>query len=119
MSDYRAFCSETFGVLGFFFKISEGDEQREVCVLVAGAFEVFIELLLDIFPQRVTPRLDHHASSGLRILCHVGSFDNLLVPFWEIFGSSWRDRILRLFCHVGSEEKNRQAGKRKVMLNRA
>ena len=50
MRDYGAFSSKTFCVLSFFLKVGERDEEWEVCVLVAGLLEIFIELLLDVFP---------------------------------------------------------------------
>lgn len=64
MSDDGTFGGEAFGVFGFFFQIGEGDEEGEVSVLMTCFFETGVELLLDVFPDAVTPRFDNHAAPG-------------------------------------------------------
>ena len=50
MRDHGALGSEAFGMLRFFFEITQGDEQREVGIHVAGGLELHVELALDVFP---------------------------------------------------------------------
>ena len=85
MRDHRTLGGETFGMLRLFFEITQRNQQREIGVHMAGGLELRIELALDVFPQAVTPRLDHHAAAHLGVLRHVGGTHDLLVPFGKIF----------------------------------
>jgi len=87
MGDYGALGGKAFGVSGFFFEEGKGDQQGEVGVLVSGGFELHIELLLDEFPDTVSPRFDDHAAACFRVFSHVGSADDLLIPLGEVVAS--------------------------------
>jgi hypothetical protein len=52
---------ESLDVLRLFSEIAYRDEEREIGILVPGVFEHPIELLLDVFPETVAPRLYDHA----------------------------------------------------------
>ena len=63
VSHHGALSGEAFSALSFFFKVGKWDEEGKVGVLMASLFEIFIKLLLDVFPESVAPRLDDHASA--------------------------------------------------------
>ena len=83
--DHSTLGGKSFRVVRFFFEIGKGNQQREVRVLVPSGLEASVELLLNQFPYAIAPRLDHHASTGFRILCKIRAADDLLVPFGKIF----------------------------------
>ena len=65
---------------------AQRDEQREVGVLVPGGLEHRVEPPLDVLPDRVAPRLDHHAAADVGVLGQVGRLDDLLIPLGIVFG---------------------------------
>lgn len=87
MGDDGAFGGEAFCVLCLFFEVREGDEEGKVCVLVAGGFELPVELLLNEFPNAVAPWFDDHAATSFGVFCEISSFDDLLIPFGEILSA--------------------------------
>ncbi len=89
--DDRALLREPFDVLGFLLEERLRDEQREVGVLVARGLEHAVEHALDVFPDRVAPRLDHHAAAHRRRLCEIGGADHLLVPLGVVFAAGGGD----------------------------
>ena len=89
--DHGALGGEPFRVFRLFFQIGEGNQQREVGVLVARRLEAAVQLLLDQLPDAVAPWLDHHAAARFRILGEVGGFDDLLIPLGEILGAGRGD----------------------------
>ena len=91
MGDDRALGGESFGVLGFFFEIGEGDEEGEVSVFVAGCFEAVVEIALDRFLDRKAPRLDDHATTGFGIFGKIRRTDHLLIPLGKVFRARGRD----------------------------
>ena len=54
---------------------------------MSGIFEHLIEDISDIFPDGVAIRFDDHTSSDIRIFCHVGNFDDVIVSFTIIFSA--------------------------------
>jgi len=95
MGDDGTLGGEAFGVFGFFFKVGKGNEEGEVGVLVAGGFETAIKIALDGFPDGKAPRLDHHTSTCFRVFGKISSFNDLLIPFGEVF------RAGRCDCRFG------------------
>ena len=89
--DDGALLREALDVLGLFFEEALGDEQRKVRVLVAGVLEHAVERALDVLPDRVAPRLDHHAAADVGILGEVGALHDLLVPLRVIFAAGRSD----------------------------
>jgi hypothetical protein len=61
VGDHRALLGEALHVRRLLLEEALGDEEREVGVLVARRLEHAIELALDVLPDGVAPRLDHHA----------------------------------------------------------
>ena len=96
MGDHRAFLGEPFDVCGLLLEIAERNKQRKIGIFVAGRLDHRIQLSLDIFPDAVSPWLDHHAASDFRVFREVSGADDLLIPLREIFGSGGSDRGFRL-----------------------
>src|SRR5260370_38274053 len=85
MGDDRALHCETFDVSGLFGEKTQGDEEREVGVLVTGRLEALVEPLLHLLPDRVPVRLDDHAPADhFGGLGEVTLADDVLVPLGEI-----------------------------------
>ena len=99
VGDHRALLGESLHMLRLLFEEALRDEEREIGVLVAGVLEHFVEDPLDVLPQPVAPRLDHHAAAHRRILGQVGRLDHLLVPFGIVVGPG-RGNCRFLLCHV-------------------
>ena len=89
--DDCAFLREAFDMFCFLLKIRERNEQWEVGVLVARDLEHAIKHALDIFPERITPRLNDHAAAHIAGLCEFGCAHHLLIPLGVILLASWRD----------------------------
>ena len=84
MGDDRHLLGEAFDVLGLPGDEAQGNEQREIAVLVAGFLDPPVERLLQQLPDAVAPRLDHHAAAHRRRLRQIRVADHVLVPFREI-----------------------------------
>jgi hypothetical protein len=79
------FGRESFDVLRFLLDEAHRDEQREARVLVARGLEASIEVGLDLFPDRVAVRPDHHAAlDDARGLGELRLRDDVLVPLGVI-----------------------------------
>jgi hypothetical protein len=91
VGDDRALLGEALDVLGLLLEERQRDEQREVRVDVAGVLEHAVEDPLHVLPQRVAPRLDHHAAAHRRVLGQVGGLDDLLVPLGVVVGAGGDD----------------------------
>ena len=89
---HRALLGEALDVLGLPLQVAQRDEQREVGVGVAGVLEHAVEDALHVLPQRVAPRLDHHAAAHRRQLRQVGGAHHLLIPLGVVLVASRRDR---------------------------
>ena len=99
MRDDRALLREPFDVLRFLLEERERDEEREVRVHVAGVLEHPVQRPLDVFPDAVAPRLDHHAPANRGIFRHVGGLDHLLVPLRVVVAS--RVGVMAVFAFWG------------------
>ena len=77
------------------------NQARQVYILNTGLLEPSVQLLLDILPDRVTGRLDHHESLELRISRQLCLFDNVRVPLGEVLlhRSDLLDKLFFL-CHA-------------------
>ena len=96
MGDDSAFLGEPFDVSRLLLEIAERNKQRKIGIFVAGGLDHRIQLALDIFPDAVSPWLDHHAASDFRVFRKVGGANDLLIPLGKIFGPSGCDRGFRL-----------------------
>ena len=106
MRDHGALLGEAFDVGGFLLEERDRDEQREVGVLVARLLEHAIEDALDVLPQRITPRLDHHAALDVGVLGEIRRADDLLIPFGKILLASGRDGGWWLGHGLGKKERD-------------
>src|SRR6187431_2093910 len=80
MRHYRALLGEALHVLGFLGQVRKWNEQRKIGVLVTGRFELPVEAALNVLPNAVAPRLDHHAAAYIRVLGKVRLANDLLIP---------------------------------------
>ena len=94
--DDRALLREALDVRGLLLEERHRDEQREVRVDVPRLLEHPVEDALDVLPQRVAPRLDHHAAADVAVLREVGRLDDFLVPLRVVVGARGGDRGLGL-----------------------
>ncbi len=76
--------SEALDVLGLLLEEAQGEQQREVDVLVTRRLEAIVEGTLDVLPYRVAMRLDDHRALGHAVLGHAGALDDLDVPRREV-----------------------------------
>ena len=56
MGDHRHLLGEAFDMFGLLGDEGEGDEEREIGVLVPGLLDAAVELVLDLAPTRRNPR---------------------------------------------------------------
>ncbi len=68
MRDNGAFRGKAFSMLRLLLLVGDSNEQGEVGIRMPCALEIGIELLLNQLPNRVAPRLDHHAATHLGVL---------------------------------------------------
>jgi len=101
VGDYGAFLGKALDVGGFLFQKAHRDEEREVGVDVAGVLEALVEGALHVFPERVAPGLDDHATADGAVLGEVGGLDDLLVP-------------LRIIIHAGGRDGGFELGGRRI-----
>ncbi len=95
MRHHGALHGESLDVRRLAGEKAERDEEREVGVLVPRRFEAPIEIGLDLFPNGVAVRLDHHAPAhDFGRLGEVTSADDVLVPLGKILVAG-RDGIVR------------------------
>ena len=109
MSHYRTLGGKPLSVLRLLFEIGQGDQKREVGILMPCLLELCVQLRLDILPEGKTPWLDHHASARLGILRHVSGTNDLLIPLRKIFLSGGGDGCL-ILAHVGWRKTTERTG---------
>src|SRR4051794_4242130 len=85
MSHDRTLFGESFDMFRLLLHVTQRNEEREVSVAMTGGLEHGVERPLHLFPDAVTPGLDHHASANLTRLRQITRSDDLLVPFGKIF----------------------------------
>ena len=76
-----------------------GNEEREVRVHVARGLEPIVQLALDVFPDGVAVRPDHHAALDRRVVGQFRLADDVQIPAGEIggLGSDLGDERVLLF----------------------
>ena len=108
VGDDRTFLGKTIDVGGFLLNVANRDEEREISVHMAGLLEHLVEVAVDIFPEGVAPRLNHHATADRAVLGQVGVLDHLKIPFGIVFLAGRGDGGLRfgggLLGHEGTKE---------------
>ena len=102
VGDHCAFLGESLDMLSLLLQVAQGNEEREVSVLVACRLEHSVERPLHPLPKSVTPRTDHHASAHLGILGHLRTPDDLLVPLGKIFFATRGNSVFVAFAHRSS-----------------
>ena len=107
MRDDRTFLCESIDMRSFLFQERHRNEQREIGVAMSSLFEHSIKNPLHIFPDRISPRLDDHATTHGRIFCQIRCAHYLLVPLGIVFRTRWGDRR-RWVCHEPSISARRQ-----------
>ena len=114
VGDDGAFLGEAVDVRGFLLDVADRDEEREVGVHVAGLLEHRVEVAVDVLPEGVTPRLDHHATTDRAVLGQVGVLDHLQIPLGIVILAGRGDGGLRfgggLLGHKVSKERRRVEG---------
>ena len=79
------FGSKTLNVVFFLLKKTLGNEHRHINVFMPRSFESRIEILLNIFPDRITVRSEYDASLDGRIVHEFRFKDDVRIPFSKIF----------------------------------
>ena len=74
------------------------------------SLNIAVEDALDVLPQRVAPRLDHHAAADVAVLGEVGGLDDLLVPLLVVVVAGRGDRGLHLLRLLGLAVAHRRRG---------
>ena len=85
---------ESLDVLRLLVEEGLGNEDGEVGVLVARLLEHAVEGRLDVLPERVAVRLDHHAAADRRVLGELAGLDT--TSWYQRGKSSVRGVILLL-----------------------
>ena len=96
MGDNSAFLGESLDVGRLLLEIAKRNKQRKIGILMPGCLNHRIQLALDIFPDAVSPWLDHHAAPHFRIFRQVSGANDLLIPLGKIFSPGGCDRGFRL-----------------------
>jgi type IV pilus assembly protein PilB len=74
----------------------------EVVLVEEDKLSKAIEHALDVLPDRIAPRFDHHAAADRGVLREVRSTDDLLVPLGVVLGASRLNRGARGFLIHGA-----------------
>ena len=82
--DDRELRAEPLDVLGLPPQVALGDQQREIGVHHAGRLDPVVELALQVLPDRVRPRPDHHRAAHRPALRELRLRDDVLVPAREV-----------------------------------
>src|SRR5690606_38477787 len=88
MGNHGAFLCEALGILLFCFKKTFRYKQRKIGILVTGFLNRTVQFVTHFFPNRITVRLDYHASTTLRILRQISFYHQFIIPF-AVTLSSW------------------------------
>ena len=94
MGDDRHLLGEAFDVIGFLLEIAQGDEEREIAILMAGRLDAIVEQALDALPDAISPWPDDHAAAHAALLGEIGLGDDGLVPGGEILLAGDGKRML-------------------------
>ena len=92
MGNDRALFGEAVDVFRFLLQKRKRDEQREIRVAMSRVLEHAVEHALNVFPRRVSPRLDHHAAAHRTGLGQLGRTHDLLIPLGVVLAPCGRDR---------------------------
>ena len=99
MGNDSAFLREALDVLGFPFQVAHRNKQRKVGVDVPSLLEHPIKNTLHVFPDGITPGLNHHTAAHRRHLGKLCGLDDLLIPLRVIFRSHRGDGVLLFLSH--------------------
>ena len=80
----RQLGAEPLDVRGLPREVVLGDEQREVGVLRAGRLDPPVDVGLDVLPDRVAVREDHHGAAHRPVVGELGGGEHVLVPTGEV-----------------------------------
>ena len=86
MRDKRDLGREAFHVLRLLHEVAQGDEHREIGILVPCRFETAVEFLLDVLPDLVAVRADDHRALDGAVVHQLRLQDDVGVPLRKIFG---------------------------------
>ena len=75
---------KAFHMIFFFIQKTFRNKQRHIHVLYSGFFKTTVQFVLDIFPQRVSCRLDNHTAFHRRIIDQFCFFYYIGIPLREI-----------------------------------
>ena len=78
------FLCEAIHMRSLAFEIGQGNEQREIAIVVPGFLDAIVEQALNTLPNTIAPGLDDHAPADTRFLGQVGGGDDFLIPGGEI-----------------------------------
>ena len=91
----------------FFLQKAFRDKHRHIDVFVSKLFESFIKIMLDVFPDCVAVRTDHHTSLHARIIGQFRFFHHIGIPLGKIhihgcnlFYHFFIVLFLLLCCHI-------------------
>ena len=99
MRHHRTFLGEALDVCRLLLQIAQRDEQREVSIAVSGRLEHAVQHPLHVFPDRISPGLNHHAAAHRRSLGQVGGLDDLLIPLRVVFFARGGDCVAGFLGH--------------------
>ena len=114
VGDHCTLFGEAINVGGFLLNVADRNEEREVGVYVTGLLEHLIEVAVNILPEGVAPRLNHHATADWAVFGQVGMLDYLEVPLRIVFLAGRGDGGLGfgggLLGHKGTKERRNAEG---------
>jgi hypothetical protein len=97
---HRTLLGKPFDVFGFLLQEAERDKQGEIGVFMAGLFELPVQHPLDVFPDGITPLLNHHTAAHIGRLGQIGRPNHLLIPLGIIFHTCGRNGGFWCFCDI-------------------
>ena len=97
--DDRQLRREALDVLRLFCQEAHRDEQRERQRLVIGGFELGVQDLLDVLPQRPAVGFDNHRAAHGAVVSQIRLDDDIVVPLVEILRSGRDAEIVFFLGH--------------------
>ena len=78
------FRSKTFYVVFFLLEQAFWNEQRHSHVLMSGLFELSVQNVLDVFPDRIAVWANDHAAFNRRVVTQFCFFYDIGIPFCKV-----------------------------------